>query len=295
MHRRMLVSTALAVLAAPPLAAQEARQQDRADVTVPAYTDQARWARVTTHMVQFLVMGIAHAKARGESPEDYGRFVGERFATTAGPANTGHPVRVARAIYRNFIAFPASEAQIVSASDTSATLRYRRFHVREFGPEGRLFGVTIDEYDRASAAIHQRIAEHLGLRQEQRLDGEWNVVTIRGRGSAAVVDFPRGTYAVTLSAEDLGGRAEVAGTWELSFGADGRYAVRHNGQEKVRGAYRLRLDEIALGDETGSLACAGPGTYRWSVNARGELTLGRLADACEGRTAVFARRPLSRR
>jgi hypothetical protein len=204
-------------------------------------------------------------------------------------------VRNARAIFRNFAAFPGSEAQVVSVSDTSATLRYRRFHVREFGPERQLYGVTLDEYDGANRAIHERIAEHLGLRHEERAEGDWNVVTIRGRGSAAVTDFPRDTYRMTISPEEAPSATDAVGMWELGFDPDGRYTVRHNGDVRVRGRYKLRLDEIELGDETGPLACPRPGTYRWMLNARGQLVLLRLADACEGRARTFAGRPMSRK
>ena len=302
MQRRLLTSAVTALAAAAPgastLAAQEVRQHDQAGaaVMVPAYTDLQRWNRVAFHAVNFLVTGIAHAKARGERAEDYGRFIGgERFAPTAGAPNTGYALRMARAIFRNLGAFPGSEAQIVSASDTSATVRYRRFHVQQFGQERQLFGVTLDEYDRANAAIHQRMAEYLGLRYEERVDGDWNVVTIRGRGNAAVVDFPRATYVVTISQDEVPRATDAVGTWELSFGPDGRYTVRHNGDLRVRGTYKLRLDEIAVGEETGSLACPGPGTYRWMVDARGELVLLRLSDACDGRGRLFTWRPMRRK
>jgi hypothetical protein len=297
MQRRVLVVlTALAVgSGAAPLAAQEARQQDAAAVTVPAYTDQQRWNRAAFLNASALVAGIAYAKARGQSADEFGRFAGDAFASGWGPPNSGHAVRMARGINFNFAALTGSESQIVTASDTAASVRFKRSYVRYFDAQRQMVGVTVDEYERALSAIHQRIAAHLGLRVEKRIEGDWQVITVYGRGSAAVTDFPRAAYTVTLSQEDTAGRPELAGTWEISFGADGRYTVRQNGETKAQGAYELRLDELALRDETGPLACSGPATYRWTVNARGDLVLGRLADACEGRTRVFARRPLSRK
>lgn len=293
MPRRLLVvATVLAGQAVPPvLAAQEPRQQDKPPVTVPAYTDQQRWNRARFHIVSFIVAGIAHAKARGESAEQYGRFLGDLFGPGWGPINTGYPIRVARATLFNFAAMPGSEAHIAEASDTSATVQYRRTHVQQFGAERQISGVTLDEYDRALRATHERIAGHLGLRYDERVDGDWNVATVRGRGSAAVTNFPRGTYVVTLAPADTG-RAELAGSWDVTYAPDGRYTVRRNGETVVQGAYDLRLDELTTRDETGPRACAGPGTYRWAVNARGELVVGRLSDACEGRTRFLTGRPL---
>jgi hypothetical protein len=295
MQRRVLFVAVGVGLAARVLPAQETRRQDRAPVAVPAYTDQQRLDRATLLTVSFIIAGIAQTKSRGERAEDYGGFVGDFFAPSWGPPNTGHAVRMARRVLFNLAGFAGSDAQIVSASDTSATLRYRRFHTRQFGPQREIRGVTLDEYDRAASVIYERIASHLGLRYERRIDGEWDVVTIRGRGGAAVVDFPRATYTVTLSQQDAAGRPELAGTWEVSYGPDGRYTVRQNGETKVQGAYDVRLDELALRDETGPLACDGQAKYRWSVNPTGELVLGQLFDACEARAQVLTRRALSRK
>ncbi|MDQ3950959.1 MAG: hypothetical protein M3282_11520 [Gemmatimonadota bacterium] len=297
--QRSLLAVGVAALAGAPgasiLAAQEARQQDQAAVTVPAYTDQQRWNRAGYLNASALAVGIAYAKVRGQSAEDFGRFAGDAFASGWGPPNSGHAVRMARGINFNFAALSGSESQIVTASDTAASVRFKRSYVPYFGAQGQMVGVTVDEYERALWALHQRIAAHLGLRVEKRVEGDWQVITVTGRGSAAVTDFPRATYNVTFSQEDVGARPELAGTWEVSYGPDGRYTVRQNGEPRVQGSYSLRLDEIALRDETGPLACPGPATYRWTVNARGELVLGRLSDACEGRTRFITTSALSRK
>jgi hypothetical protein len=190
---------------------------------------------------------------------------------------------------------PGSEVQIVEASDTAATVRYRRTHVPMFGPERQISGVTVEEYDRAFRVAHERIAAYLGLRHEERIDGDWNVVTVRGRASAAVTAFPKGTYAVTLAPDTTRPPSDAVATWEVTYAPDGRYTVRRNGEPVVQGAYDLRLDELVVRDETGARACAGPGTYRWGVNARGELTIGRLSDACDGRVRFLTSRPLVRK
>src|SRR3989338_7254357 len=170
MQRSILFVSSLLAFSTPATAQQGLQQ---GGITVPAYTDQQRWARTSVHAVSFYVAGIAASKARGQSAEDYGRLVGDLFAPGWGPSNSGSAIRVARGWLFNWIAFPESQAEIMSANDTAVTMRYRRFHVAYFGAQRTANGVTLDEYDRATSIIGERIASHLGLRFQDRIDGDW--------------------------------------------------------------------------------------------------------------------------
>lgn len=293
MPRSILLLCALMALTTPA-AAQQGLQQG--GITVPAYTDQQRWARTSFHAVSFYIAGIAAFKARGQTAEDYARLVGDLFAPGWGSANSGSALRVARGWLFNWIAFPESQAEILSANDTAVTMRYRRFHVAAFGPQRTSYSVTLDEYDRATSIIGERIASYLGLRFHDRIDGDWNVVTITGRGSAAVLEFPRVVYGATFTAQDIADNPQLAGAFESTYLPDGRFTVRHNGEAVIEGNYDLALDQIVFRDERGTTACPKAGTYRWTVNpANGNLSLGRLSDECDPRFRYLTRRPFAKK
>jgi hypothetical protein len=84
-----------------------------------------------------------------------------------------------------------------------------------------LNGVSLDEYDKMFSVFNDRVCAHLGLRCPIRTDGDWSVMTYSGRGSAAVLAFPRGTHSVALSAQDLPNNPQLAGTWEFTWTPSG--------------------------------------------------------------------------
>lgn len=289
------VATSLTLLAlGMPLVAQEARQQSMA-VAIPAYTDAQRWNRETVLAVGFYASTIAYGKARGQTVDEVGRWFGDSYAPGWGPANTGHAVRAARGFVLNMAAMPNTEPAIVSATDSSATLRYRRTHVAMFGATGVMYGVSVAEYDRFFDVVGERIASHLGLRYASRVDGEWSVITFTGRGSNALSAFPRSTFTVTVSPEQAMG-AMAAGTYDVTFAADGGFQITGAGQTQVRGRYHVWLDQVTISDETGpwiTAPCAA-GTYRFTPQSNGDVIFGRLTDTCEGRARFFARRLLKK-
>lgn len=288
--RQCLILLSLASVSSP-LGAQGVTQQANA-LTTPAYTDLQRWNRENFLTVNFFASSIAYAKARGQTVDDLARFLGDRYAPGWGPANSGVAVRVARGILLNVAAMPGTEATLVGGTDTSATVRFRRSHVALFGADGVLSGVTLAEYDRLLTLLNEHIASYLGLRYSERMDGDWATITVTGRGTNALVSFPRDArFTATLSAEQAGA-ANLAGTYDLLFMPDGRFELTSAGTSKVRGRYDVQLDQVVLHEETGELACVGMsgGTYRYTPQANGDIVFGRLADTCDGRGRFVARR-----
>jgi hypothetical protein len=293
MRRGILVALAGLVLGGPLLAQQGVKQ---GGISVPAYPDQQRWGRASFLLVSTHVAGIAAAKARGQTAEEYGRFVGDLFAPGWGAPNTGSAIRVARGWLNNAMASTGSEAAITSASDTAATVRYRRVHVAVFGAQRVSYGVTLDEYDRSFAAFAERIGAHLGVRIQPRIDGDWDEVNITGRGSSNVFQFPLTTYRAAFTAQDVAAVSQLAGEWESTYAAGGRFTVRRNGEVLIEGNYDVLLDQITFRNERGATACPDNGTYIWNVNAaNGNLRLVRLSDSCEARFHYLTRRAFPRK
>ena len=180
-----VIPVARAIGAAAPLHAQAPGQQG--GIMVPALSDQERWDRLSTLMVASFTAGIASYKALGKTAEDYGHYLGELFAPGWGAPNSGSAIPVARGGLFNYSSFRGSDAEFVSASDTAATIRFRRTHVAFFGAQRTAIGVSLDEYDQMTNAFNERLCAHLGLRCTIRNDGDWSYWTYTGRGGCGGV------------------------------------------------------------------------------------------------------------
>lgn len=299
MTRRVL-AVAIILLAAlhRSLAAQDVRQQGKT-ITFPTFTADQNWTRASSLMYAEAVGGFAIAKTRGLSAEEYGRVLGDRFAPGWGQRDGGSAIRYARGIQNNLRAMTGTTIQVLEASDTLVTMRVTPGWRSFFGPSKQVYGVTLEEYETIHGTFQDRIARYLGLRYAQRNEGEYVVMTISGRGKNAVVEFPRGTYTLALSAQDVPGHPEDIGEWEFTFSADGQYIVHKDGAPFVQGQYETQFDELLEKNEqqpNRDPGCNGPGRFRWTVNpATGALSLGRLADDCANRVLVLTRKALTRK
>jgi hypothetical protein len=92
-----------------------------------------------------------------------------------------------------------------------------------------------------------------------------------------------GKYTTTIKSP-----AQFKGTWVLNLARGGTYTVVDNGQLLVRGKYAATGPKITFGHETGSGACAKPGTYTWKKTGK-TLRFTRISDspACSGRSGVL--------
>lgn len=284
---RRLASLVAAAIIAAPLAAQNVQQQAQS-VVVGGATDQQRWQAAAGNLEAFMVAGIAQAKAAGRTPEDFGRLAGQLFAPEWGPANSGTPLDVARGTLRNMLGFPGTDGQIEAATDTSATIRYRRAYAAFFGPTHAALGVTLDEYDRALDATFGAIANYLGVRYASHVDGDFTEATFAGRGSAAPAEaFPLGTYAVTFSPQALQDAPELDGDWEVTFDSTGHAIGRNAGSVVADVNFTVHLDQLTVTGED----CGTPAVYRWHVDPTTKaLSFTALTDDCSPERATFLTR-----
>lgn len=294
---RFLITLAAGTLvAATPLAGQDTRQQ----VTTfqfPSFTTEQNWARVSVLWTASAVASIAYAKARGQTVEEYGHWLGDFFAPGWGQPNSGSAVRYARGIQNNLRSLSGTTIELLSVHDTAVTMRVSRPWVNTFtGPGHSYLGVTLDEYETVNRLFSEQVGRYLGLRYEQHIHSAWTIMTISGRGASSIVEFPRARFGSTLSATDLPTSPQLAGSWEATFAPDGRFTLTHNGQVVVSGSYELAYDQVVFRNESDALACTTPAKYRWTVNpSNGNLSFGRLADDCDGRYRVLTRRAFTRR
>jgi hypothetical protein len=71
--------------------------------------------------------------------------------------------------------------EILKESENAITFRFNRAYKSRFGDDGLSYGVSIKEYEEMLKVFHGAVATHLGFNYNQRLDGDWNVITIRNK------------------------------------------------------------------------------------------------------------------
>ena len=144
-------------------------------VELPQLTLEQKWETAESNLIYFIVCGIAYAKSKSESPEDFGTFAG-KVANWEEARGKGARALV-EGISQNKQQFKNFQMQILSASHTAIKAR-----MKNFGEDAirRRKGtvVTEDDYLRFFEKKWQAIAEGLGLQYRQEVEGEWVIFTI---------------------------------------------------------------------------------------------------------------------
>ncbi len=100
----------------------------------------------------------------------------------------------------------------------------------------------------------------------------------------AATDFPLGSYTVE--------------GYAIIFADEGKFRVSKGDEVLVEGEYTVKGDRLQLTDKRGVIACTGDGqetgTYGWKYEGD-VLTLSKVEDKCEGRSAAMTARPWKRK
>jgi hypothetical protein len=112
-----------------------------------------------------------------------------------------------------------------------------------------------------------------------------------------------GEYTVTIAAADIPAempdsmRQQMIGTWNIGLHEGNHVLVTYNGREVVSGPYMVSGSQVTFpANDTGPYACRTAATYNWRMSGSGDqLMLTRVQDACDGRSVVLTRHPLTRR
>lgn len=153
------------------LLAQEKEQK----VELPKLTLEQKWETAESNLIYFVVSGIAYAKSKGYTAEDFGTFAGE----VAAPSwkKKGDMAYLVEGISWNKQQFRKYQMEILGESETSIKARMKGFGENDVSdwPEP---GVTVDDYIRFFEKKWEAIANYLGLEYKQKVEGEWLVFTV---------------------------------------------------------------------------------------------------------------------
>ena len=150
--------------------------QQQAAQELPTYTTEQRWERASSQLTVILVAGIAYAKSIGQSPEEYGEFLGNLFAPGWGEPGSGS-VKIIRGVRRNYLMWPEAEFEITESTELSVTARTNRPWAKYFGEDHTWYGVTLDEFDACLHVFNRQLAEYLGLQYQEQIKDGWLYIT----------------------------------------------------------------------------------------------------------------------
>ena len=156
-----------------------AQNQDTQKKELVQLTVEQRWQRSSWLLDVFMIAGINQAKSRGNPAKNYAEFLADLYAP--GWEGITQPWGMFRAMHRNSQITPGFEMEILKESENAITFRFNRAYKSRFGDDGLSYGVSIKEYEEMLKVFYGAVATHLGFNYNQRLDGDWNVITIRNK------------------------------------------------------------------------------------------------------------------
>ena len=143
------------------------------------YTPEQNWERTVYNLTHFILGGIKYAKLKGETAEDYGKYLGEVHAEFWNK-DKGTPAYLVSGITRNFQMLKNFKIEILKESDKSISGRMNRAWdswVKDAEPEE--YGISVDEFNRFFEEKWKAIATYLGLVYNQRIEGDWIYFTVK--------------------------------------------------------------------------------------------------------------------
>ena len=146
-------------------------------VELPLLTLDQKWRMAESNLIYFVVSGIAYAKSKGESPEDFGTFAGDVAAPTWEDARGKGPQALVEGISNNKQQFHDFQMEILSESEAVIEARIRGFGETAVSRRPVPL-VSEDEYIRFFEKKWEAIADYLELEYTQRSEGDWIVLTV---------------------------------------------------------------------------------------------------------------------
>ena len=169
MTRLTFIVPFIALLAlAPPVQAQ--------DLELPDYSDDQRWERLAFLMVGWEAAIIALGKEHDMTPAETGAWVGEFFSQ--GWLGGAEAAQFMRGTYRNFMSFPGAEAEMLSSTPTTASVRFNRPGDAYLQAGGQVLGVSSDDIHAMMRELNGTIADWVGVELEQRAEGDHDVLSM---------------------------------------------------------------------------------------------------------------------
>ena len=172
MKNRVIVSLlSIVFLFSGFLAGQEDESQK---IELPEITMEYKLDRALINQVGDIILGIAYAKTKGESPEDFAAYGLKCWGSWWKDEDYAYYVRK---WYRVFSTDGNFTMEILSEREDKIDLKMNIFGERYIDTYAES-GVTKEEYIRFLGALLSSMAQFMGFEHEQKIESDWIYLSI---------------------------------------------------------------------------------------------------------------------
>ncbi len=147
-------------------------------IELPHLTLQEKWETAEGNLIYFIVCGISYAKAHGQTAEDFGTWAGQVATRSWEEQKSDGPCGLVEAISYNKQQFHDFQMEILDESEVEICARMKSFGEDTVYKEPGLRIIGVDDYIRFFDKKWVAIADFLGLKYEQHVEGDWVVFTV---------------------------------------------------------------------------------------------------------------------
>ena len=153
-------------------------QEKEQKIELPQLTLEEKWETAESNLYYFICCGIAYAKSKGDSPEEFGTFTGEVAAPSWEKGKAKGPAYLVRGISWNKQQFNGFKLEILAESESSIRGRMNIPWEDVIKERSKRYGVSVDEFNRFFEKKWEAIADYLGLEYKQKVEEDWIVFTV---------------------------------------------------------------------------------------------------------------------
>lgn len=151
------------------------QEQTKPTIELPQRTLEYKVERGVINTLSWIFAGIAYAKSKSETPEDFARYGLKSWGSYWKDLDIKGFIQKWHRIFSTDFHF---KMEILNATEKSAEVKMTIF-ARRCAETFSVSGVTEDEYVRFICATVASMAEYLGWDYQQRLEGEWLYFTVK--------------------------------------------------------------------------------------------------------------------
>ncbi len=143
-------------------------------IELPQETLEYKVERGVINTLSWIFAGIAYAKSKGDTPEDFARYGIKAWGSYWKDLDIKEYVQKWHRIFSTDFHF---KMEILNTTETSVETRMTIFAIR-CAETFAVSGVTQEEYVRFISASVSSMAEYLGWKCKQQLEGDWLYLTV---------------------------------------------------------------------------------------------------------------------
>jgi hypothetical protein len=151
-----------------------AQEENGQKMELPPLTIEYKLDRALINQVGDMILGIAYAKTKGDSPEDFASFGLNAWGSWWKDEDYSYYVRKWYRIFSTDVNF---RMEILSETEDMIDLKMNIFGERYIDTYAES-GVTREEYIRFIGALLSSMAEYMGFEYKKKIEDDWIYLTI---------------------------------------------------------------------------------------------------------------------